>query len=245
METDILLENCELFEMRPGCWEFILTVDRLERPLEEIIREARAIEPVPSSKNMPPLQSAEVLRENIAAIIEAVESLRPLMESRLIEAWGEPGQAGSVADIEEVCRWILVRCRDLANAERAILTTPMHPTFAGVRQKFQGIAADNISTVLEAVKSIRAFIAAGSTGTLNLNVRFTTDRLVDIEIPELGEIARADFLENPPAKKTQPAGSAGGGICLLVGLIALWWAWPAGVVLLLLALLFFAYADGN
>jgi len=58
METEILLENHELFEKRPGCWEFILTIDRLERPLEEIIREVREIASAPASLHASALAAA-------------------------------------------------------------------------------------------------------------------------------------------------------------------------------------------
>jgi len=174
-----------------------------------------------------------------------MEALGSLMEARLAESWGAPGQPGSVAGIERVCGEILSRCRELAGAEREILTTPMHPQLADAQAKYQGLAAENIFHVLEVIKSIRSFIVAGGTGELNLNLQLTTDRLSGIVIPDLRQSRPLGGVRQPGLKKRKPVNDTSGAICLLLGLLALWYAWPMGVLLLLLALLFFAYAVEN
>ncbi len=253
METDILLENRELLDKRPGCWEFILTVDRLERPLEEIIREADAVIPVTASLDAPLLESAEVMQKNIGATCTAMEALGPLMEARLAEVWGALGEPGSVAGIDRVCGEILSRCKEFADAECAILTTPMHPLFADAQEKFQGLASENISRVLEIIKSIRAFIAEGHTEKLDLTLRPTTERVAGIVMPDLSAIERTVRSQYQTSGSFSPAitpgrsgmkvlNVLGGTFCLVVGLISLCGAWPLGLLILFFALWNFAYA---
>jgi|GEM_PF-3267793 len=253
METEILLENCELFEKRPGCWEFILTIDRLERPLEEIIRDADAVIPVPPSLDAPLLESAEIMQKNISVTCAAMEALGPLMEARLAESWGAPGQPGSVVGIERVCAEILSRSKEFADAECAILTTPMHPLFVDAQEKFQGLASENISRVLEIIKSIRTFIAEGHTGKLDLTLRLTTDRVAGIVMPDLSAIERTVRSQFQASSPSTPAitprrggmkalNLLGGTFCLVMGLISLCGAWPLGLLFLFMALWNFAYA---
>ncbi|MFZ4774612.1 MAG: hypothetical protein ACOYM3_04570 [Terrimicrobiaceae bacterium] len=263
METEILLENRELFEQRPDCWEFILTVDRLELPLEEIIREAGAVIPAPASANASELASAELLQKNSGVIRIAMEALGSLMEARLAESWGAPGQPGSVAGIERVCGEILSRCRELAGAEREILTTPMHPQLADAQAKYQGLAAENIFRVLEVIKSIRIFIVAGGTGELNLNLRLTTERLAGIVIPNLISVertVRSQFQTSSPSPPavtpmTDTSPASGGGLeslnmffgygFLFLGMFFICLYWPFAMVCLLLSFLFFASAGAS
>jgi len=265
METEILLENRELFEKRPGCWEFILTIDRLERPMEEIIRDVREIVPAPrfSSPNTSALASAELMRENIGVLGSAMEALCQLMESRLIESWGAPGQPGSVAEIERVCAEILFHCKEIADAERTILTTPMHPKLVEVRNKFRGLASENLSRLLKVIKSIRAFIAAGGTGELNLSVSFTSERLAGIVIPDLSCIERSAPSQfqtsspSPPAITPMPDTTPASGGCLesfnmafgygffFLGMFLICLYWPFALVCLFLSLMFFASAGAS
>ena len=242
METEILLENRELFEKRPDCWEFILTVDRLERPLEELICEVDDLVPVPASPRSSALASAELLRENIAAVGAALEALCPLMEARLAESWGAPGQPGAVADIERVCGEIFSCCKEIADAERAILTASMHPQLIEARNKFQGLASENLSRLLKVIKPIRNFLAAGSTGDLNLRVHFTTERLAGIDIPDMSGGLQPAMAKTPDRRGMKVCNLLGGTFCLVAGLISLCGAWPMGLLLLFLALWNFAYA---
>jgi len=250
METEILLENRELFEKRPDCWEFILTVDRLERPLEEIIREADAVIPAPSSSpHVPVIESVEIMQINLSVISSSIEALGSLMESRLSESWGPPGQPGTVEAIERVCDEILSCCKKFAAAERAILTTPIHPKLVDVRNKFRGLASENISRLLEVIKSIGSFIASRGTGKLNFNLHLTTERLLGIVIPDLNCIEGWDA--GQVGEYSAPA-SRGcrelfnlffGWVFLLLGLLFISLYWPFGLFCLFFSLLSFASAE--
>jgi hypothetical protein len=182
VEVEIRSGNRALFESRPGYWEMLLAVDRLEQPLEEIAASASLLEAVPPAGTAAFAGSSEFLAVKVRGITTAFDGLRSALEDDLIASFGEPGTPGNPVAIQSACSLILTHCRDLADAGRAILRTPLHPAFAGAQRRCAGLCAGSIGEVQRLVAELRKAAEEERASTLKLRLSFATDRLAEVAL---------------------------------------------------------------
>ena len=185
MNAGVRFENRELLARHPGCREYILTVDSLERPLEAMIQSTLAVVPIAPSENASFQEGADLLKEKLILIHSALQSLSELMEFDLPNSWGDAGTRGDLDAIRAVCQQVLRFSQRLVDAERKVLRTPMHAKWVSVQRHFKGVAHENLSRMLQLVRSIREAVMRGGKGTLDMEIIFTTQQLNGINISEI------------------------------------------------------------
>jgi hypothetical protein len=185
MNAGVRFENRELLARHPGCREYILTVDSLERPLEAMIQSTLSVVPIAPSENAFFQEGADLLKEKRILIHSALQSLSELMEFDLPNSWGDAGTRGDPNAIRAVCQQVLRSSQCLVDAERKVLRTPMHPNWVSLQPHFKGVAHENLSRLLQLVRNIREAVMRGGKGTLEMEIIFTAQQLKEINIPEI------------------------------------------------------------
>lgn len=133
METEILLENRELFEKHPENWAWALVVDRLEVPLRELADEARAIRPAGSSPNEEAGLCAQRFKSQSRLVELYAEGIAEWTGKDLVAACGGQGKEGDPVRIDERCGEILTACRRIMESEEELVARPVHPSLARVQ----------------------------------------------------------------------------------------------------------------
>ncbi|GEM_PF-2773053 len=184
METEILLENRELFEKRPGCWEIALAVDRLEAPLLDLVSEARAIRLAAAAQALTFPQSEDWILEHTFLMRLCIESLDDLVGKNLAVALAKLGETGNADEIESCCADILESCRKLVDAERKIVQTRLHPDFVQTQRALSGYSLALLVQFDAMVAGFRRIAESGSTGEFEFTITFHAERIENLPMPE-------------------------------------------------------------
>ena len=228
METEILLENRELFEKRPGCWEITLAVDRLEAPLRELVSDARAIRLAPAAQGGSFPASEDWILEHTLIMRFCIEALDELVGKDLAAALGNLGEAGNAAAIKSCCTDILESCRELVDAEREIVQSRLHPDFLRTQRALSGYSLDLLDQFAAMVAGFRRIAETGKTGEVEFTIAFHAERIENLPMP--GPAARKSICDDLISLDCK-------GMLLLFALVIVgttcwWFALPALLVYL-------------
>lgn len=197
MDMEIRAENLALFQARPDEWALLLVVDRLERPLEEMIASLRGLEPVQASWAVGIFESEALFRVQFKALLASSEAIKRRLDRDLRRACGPATKNHDPEKIDAACQSILAACNDFASAERALLRTPVNPVFLALQAAVGGLSEDNLGEVLRAVRVIRKLLEEGATGHYKVTVVFRADRLL-ADVREANEMPTNTALIPPP-----------------------------------------------
>lgn len=175
MEVEILEENRALFASRPAHWEMILVVDRLDRPLREILSRVKDTPVSIPSTEVAFDDSLIVLQNAHDELVRISERLKNILEEDMVRAFGEPGKPGDPVAIVEVCQQTLTLCRNYAGIEQRVVSEPVHPRLAGVQNSIRGLTGTNIGQLLRLVEEMREAVENGRKGLLRFELDFRSD----------------------------------------------------------------------
>jgi len=199
METEIRIENQQLFSEHPESWPWALVVDRLEGPLRSLAQQARSINVAAPSHDERPTVGATRFESHSRLVELYAEGIQEWVGTDLVEACGGHGKAADPERIDERCGEILTACREIVESEEELVARPVHPSLLRLQSQAKGLSLDFFGPLIWMVDSLREAIRVG--GNPILRVEFRSRRLN--ALPVSGR-------ESPPVSFVSPSTSGSG-----------------------------------
>jgi hypothetical protein len=177
------------FEKKPPLWEYLLTIDLLKLGLGNIDKQYSDLKrgiiyrPYKTINN---LEILEWIRQKLDDLIALTTLLSISATEELMNAWGEPGQAGDEEEIRDATTKILDGCRGLLEWEIDLAFARLPNGFENIKKMMQGWTYEYIVVSMQLHKQIENIISIpDAEGKFKISVVFEAPKNIEKIIPEV------------------------------------------------------------
>jgi len=177
MQLELRAENRRLLGERPDCWIPILIIDRLERPLDELLARLDALKAAPASPSISVSDSWEFFQTKKQELKSAIARLQEAIEVGLQSACHKRDWPNGPALVTEACSNVLCQWLSVADLELEVLGRTLHPKCSDAQRHVAGFTKENLAPFRDFIRDLRQAVEANRRCVMRFAREFSLDRL--------------------------------------------------------------------